>query len=63
MRRLKLAQKFALIAVVLVAPLTFITYSYYVTQHKQVAFADRERAGTVAIRQMAELLAVVDRRP
>lgn len=59
MRRLKLAQKFALIAVVLVVPLTFVTYSYYVTQRKQVTFADRERAGTAAIRQMVELLAGV----
>ncbi len=59
MRRLKLAQKFALIAIVLVAPLAFVTYSYYVTQNKQVVFADQERAGIVAIRPMVELLAAV----
>ena len=59
MRRLKLAQKFGLIAIVLVAPLAFVTYSYYDTQNKQVVFADQERAGIVAIRPMVELLAAV----
>src|SRR5579859_1329009 len=60
MRRLKLAQKFALIAIVLVAPLAFVTDRYYVTQNKQVVFADQERAGIVSIRPMIELLAAVD---
>jgi methyl-accepting chemotaxis protein len=60
MRRLKPAQKFALIAIVLVVPLAFVTDRYYVTQNKQVVFADQERAGIVAIRPMIDLLAAVD---
>ena len=43
MRRLKLGQKFALIAVVLVAPLAFVTYSYVSSQGKQEAFSTKER--------------------
>jgi methyl-accepting chemotaxis protein len=60
MRRLNPAQKFALIAIVLVAPLAFVTDRYYVTQNKQVVFADQERAGIIAIRPMIGLLAAVD---
>jgi methyl-accepting chemotaxis protein len=60
MRRLNFAQKFALIAFVLVAPLGFVTYSFYVTQNKQVVFADQERVGMVAMAPTLELLAAVD---
>ena len=56
MRRLKLGQKFALIAVVLLAPLAFVTYSYVSTQGKQEAFSTKERAGLTAIRPLVTLL-------
>ena len=59
MRRLKLAHKFGLIAIVLVAPLAFVTYSFYETQNKQVVFADQERLGVVAIAPIVDLLVVV----
>jgi methyl-accepting chemotaxis protein len=60
MRRLKLAQKFAVIAVVLVVPLGFVTNSYLAVQNKQVAFSSKERVGVAAIRPMVDLLAAVD---
>src|SRR5688572_17164399 len=59
MRRLSLAWKFALIAIVLVAPLAFATYSYYTTQNKQVEFAEDERAGLVVVSPLTDLLAGV----
>ena len=60
MRRLKLGQKFALIAVVLVAPLAFVTYSYVSAQGAQEAFSAKERAGLIAVRPLVALLGAVD---
>ncbi|HWW52323.1 MAG TPA: methyl-accepting chemotaxis protein, partial [Acidimicrobiales bacterium] len=60
MSRLKLAQKFAVIAVVLIVPLVFVMTSYLGLQNRQVAFSSKERVGVVAIRPMVELLAAVD---
>lgn len=60
MRRLKLTHKFALIAIALVAPLAFVTYSFYETQNKQVVFADQERLGVVVVAPTIDLLAAVD---
>ncbi len=60
MRRLKLGQKFALIAVVLIAPLAFVTYSYVSAQGKQEAFSAKESAGLIAIRPLVALLGAVD---
>ena len=59
MRRLKLGQKFALIAVVLIAPLAFVTYSYVSAQGKQEAFSTKERAGLIAVRPLVALLGAV----
>ena len=59
MRRLKLAQKFALIAVVLIAPLAFVTYSYVSAQGKHEAFSIKERAGLIAVRPLVALLGAV----
>ena len=60
MRRLKLGQKFALIAIVLIAPLAFITYSYVSAQGKQEAFSTQEQAGLIAVRPLVALLGAVD---
>ena len=60
MRRLKLGQKFGLIAVVLIAPLAFVTYSYVSAQGKQEAFSTKERAGLIAVRPLVALLGAVD---
>ena len=60
MRSLKLGQKFALIAVVLIAPLAFVTYSYVSAQGKQEAFSTKERAGLAAVRPLVALLGAVD---
>jgi hypothetical protein len=60
MRGLKLGQKFALIAVALIAPLAFVTYSYVSGQRTQVAFSATERAGVIAVRPLVELLGAVD---
>jgi methyl-accepting chemotaxis protein len=59
MTRLKLAQKFAVIAVVLLIPAAFVTNSYLSLQNNNLDFASNERAGVVAIRPMVELLAAV----
>jgi methyl-accepting chemotaxis protein len=57
MQRLKLAHKFGLIAVVLIAPLGFVTGSFVGAQNMQVAFSAKERLGVTAIRPLVELLA------
>jgi methyl-accepting chemotaxis protein len=59
MKRLKLAQKFAVIAVVLLIPAAFVTNSYLSLQNSNIDFARNERAGVVAIRPMVDLLAAV----
>jgi methyl-accepting chemotaxis protein len=59
MTRLKLAQKFAVIAVVLLIPAAFVTNSYLSLQNHNIDFARNERAGVVAIRPMVDLLAAV----
>jgi methyl-accepting chemotaxis protein len=61
MRRLKLAQKFALITVVLVTPMAFVAISYIGGQNTQAAFAVKERAGLAASRPMLAMLGAVDR--
>src|SRR5687768_15931383 len=57
--RLKLAPTFAVIAVVLMAPLAFVTANYVDAQNAQVAFSAKERVGVTDIRPMVELLAAV----
>ena len=59
MKRLKLAQKFAVIAVVLLIPAAFVTNSYLSLQNHNLDFARNERAGVIAIRPMVDLLAAV----
>ena len=61
--RLKYWQKFAVIGVVLVAPLAYVAVSYLGAQHRDTAFAVKERAGVVFLKPATELLArVVDAR-
>jgi len=60
MRRLKLPQKFALIAVVLVTPFAFVAVSYINAQDKQAAFGTKERVGLKVIDPMLALLSAVD---
>ena len=60
MRRLKLPQKFALIAVLLVTPFAFVAKSYVDAQTSQADFAAGERSGMVAIDPMTRLLGAVD---
>jgi methyl-accepting chemotaxis protein len=60
MRRLKPGQKFALIALALIVPLAFVTYSYVGGQRKQVAFSAKERVGVTAVRPLVDLLAATD---
>ena len=55
--RLKLAPTFALIGVVLMAPLAFVTANYVDAQNEQAAFNAKERVGVTAVRPMVELLA------
>jgi hypothetical protein len=57
--RLKLAPTFAVIAVVLMAPLAYVTANYVDAQNTQAAFSAKERVGVTAIRPMVELLAAV----
>ena len=59
MRHLKLAQKFGVIAVVLLVPFGFVASSYVGVQHTSRSFSARERVGVTAIRPMIELLAAV----
>jgi methyl-accepting chemotaxis protein len=59
MRKLKLAQKFAVIAVVLLVPLGFVLNSYLDVQNSQIGFSAKERVGVAAIKPTAELLVAV----
>src|SRR5215203_3056325 len=59
MQRCTLAQKFSVIAVVLLIPLAFVTNSYLSLQNHNVNFAGDERAGVRALRPMVDLLAAV----
>jgi hypothetical protein len=56
-KRLKLGPTFALIAIVLMAPLAFVTARYVDAQNNDAAFSNKERIGVKAIRPMVELLA------
>jgi methyl-accepting chemotaxis protein len=60
MRRLKLPQKFALIAIVLVTPLAFVAVSYISAQDTQAGFASKERVGIQGIDPALALLSAVD---
>jgi methyl-accepting chemotaxis protein len=60
MRRLKLPQKFALIAILLVTPFVFVAKSYIGAQDTQKAFAVKERVGIKTIDPMISLLGAVD---
>ena len=57
MARLKYAQKFALIGLVLVAPLGFVVKTYLDQQSTQIAFSAKERVGVVYVKPATELLA------
>ena len=46
MVRLKYAQKFVLIGLVLLAPLAFVSHAYLGQQGAQTAFSSKERVGT-----------------
>jgi methyl-accepting chemotaxis protein len=59
MRRLKLPQKFALIAVLLVTPFVFVAKSYIGAQDSQKSFAVGERVGIRVIDPMTSLLGAV----
>jgi methyl-accepting chemotaxis protein len=60
MRRLKLPQKFALIAIVLATPFAFVGVSYINAQDTQAGFATQERVGIRAITPTLALLSAVD---
>jgi len=60
MRRLKLPQKFALIAILLVTPFAFVARAYIAAQNTQAAFAIKERVGVRVISPMTTLLGAVD---
>jgi len=60
MRRLKLPQKFALIATLLVTPFAFVAVSYINAQDTQAAFATQEQVGIRAIGPTLALLSAVD---
>jgi len=52
MGRLRYAQKFLLIGVVLIAPLGFVVKSYLDVQSRDRAFAAKERVGVVYLRPL-----------
>src|SRR6266404_3501833 len=54
--RLKYAQKFLLIGLVLLAPLAFVGYTYLGQQGTQTAFSAKERVGVAYIRPLNALL-------
>jgi methyl-accepting chemotaxis protein len=60
MRRLKLPQKFALIAVLLVTPFVFVAIRYINAQDSQKSFAVAEQVGLKAVNPMISLLVSVD---
>jgi methyl-accepting chemotaxis protein len=57
MGRLRYSRKFALIGLVLCAPLTFVVVSYLGQQSSQVDFSAKERVGVVYVKPASELLA------
>jgi methyl-accepting chemotaxis protein len=57
--RLRYAQKFVVIAVALLAPLSFATYAYVTTQDAQIAFSAKERQGVAYIAPLGDLLIAV----
>jgi methyl-accepting chemotaxis protein len=60
MRRLKLPQKFLLVAALLVTPFVVVGISYVNAQNGQASFASGERAGLVALDPLTGLLGTVD---
>jgi methyl-accepting chemotaxis protein len=60
MRRLKLPQKFLLVAVLLLTPFVVVGRSYIRAQNSQADFAIGERAGIVAVDPMTRLLGAVE---
>jgi len=56
MGRLKYAQKFVLIGIVLIAPLGYVLKSYLDQQSSQIGFSQKERVGVVYVKPAAELL-------
>jgi len=56
MGRLKYAQKFILIGLVLLAPLAFVGYSYLQQQGTQTVFSAKERVGVAYIQPLNALL-------
>jgi methyl-accepting chemotaxis protein len=60
MRRLKLPQKFLIVAVLLVTPFVVVGKSYLDAQNSQANFAIGERAGIIAVDPMTRLLGAVD---
>src|SRR3979411_2700691 len=57
MCRLKYAQKFVLIGLVLIAPLAFVVKSYLDQQSTQIGFSQKERVGVAYVKPVTELLA------
>jgi methyl-accepting chemotaxis protein len=56
MDRLKYAQKFVLIGLVLSVPLAFVAHEYLITQNAQISFSSKERVGVVYITPTEDLL-------
>ncbi|MDW5598131.1 hypothetical protein VSS74_27490, partial [Conexibacter stalactiti] len=56
MARLRYAQKFALIAVVMLAPLGYVAWEYRANQRAQIDFSAKERLGVEYVRPVSELL-------
>lgn len=56
MARLRYAQKFLLIAVVMLAPLAYVSWQYRSNQRAQIAFSAKERLGVDYVRPAADLL-------
>ncbi len=56
MARLRYAQKFALIAVVMLAPLAYVAWEYRGNQQGQIDFSAKERLGVDYVRPVSSLL-------
>lgn len=56
MARLRYAQKFALIAVVMLAPLAYVAWEYRGSQQRQIDFSAKERLGVDYVRPVSRLL-------
>src|SRR5206468_4666841 len=56
MGRLKYAQKFVLLGLVLCAPLAYVVKSYLDQQSSQIGFSAKERVGVVYVKPASELL-------